>query len=109
MLACTSHHFCPPSTPLLTPLFSFQGTDGDDLGLQHDPQCEQKFLDSITVSRAFENECCVIFVNAGGKKEEGWIGRSGISLPFKGKIGGTKDEKEEMVCVEVDLGILEAS
>ncbi|SCV71652.1 BQ2448_3240 [Microbotryum intermedium] len=83
------------------------GTDGDDLGLRHDPHCEEKFLDATIVSRAFENECAVIFVNAGGEASKGWIGRSAVTVPFKGKIGGTKDEKEEMVVVKVDLDILE--
>ncbi|SCZ89012.1 BZ3500_MvSof-1268-A1-R1_Chr1-1g00892 [Microbotryum saponariae] len=83
------------------------GTDGDDIGLLHDPHCEEKFLDATIISRAFENECVIVFVNAGGEASQGWIGRSGVTVPFKGKIGGTKDEKEELVVVKVGLGILE--
>jgi predicted amidohydrolase len=62
------------------------GSDGADVGMAHDPDCEVKFLDSLIVARAFENECVVVFVNCGGKTEEGWIGGSGVTVPFKGWV-----------------------
>lgn len=55
--------------------------------MAHDPDCEVKFLDSLIVARAFENECVVVFVNCGGKAEDGWIGGSGVTVPFKGWVG----------------------
>lgn len=63
------------------------GSDGGDLGLLHDVHCEENFLDALITTRAFENECIVVFVNCGGKKEEGWIGGSRVSVPFKGEVG----------------------
>lgn len=84
-------------------------TDGGELGLSHNPDSEATYLDSLVVTRAFENECCVVFVNCGGSKDEGFIGRSAVTLPFKGKVGGTTTNEEEMVLVEVDLDVLKVS
>jgi predicted amidohydrolase len=107
-------------------------TDAGEIGLSHNPDSEQTYLDSLIVTRAFENNCCVIFVNCGGKKEEGFIGRSGVTLPFKGVVGKAvstafrqaqflfsvltsrtmtqqKSCEEELFFVDVDLSILKAS
>lgn len=70
---------------MLIPSF-WTGEDGGE-GNLHNPQCEELFLDSIVVSRAFENECAIVYVNCGGSKEEGYIGRSAVALPFKGVVG----------------------
>ncbi|KAL8292279.1 hypothetical protein RQP46_001745 [Phenoliferia psychrophenolica] len=91
---------------VICPTF-WTSTDGGVLGLSHNPSCEELFLDNLIVSRAFENECAVVFVNAGGPAKEGFIGRSGVTLPFLGKVGGTTTNEEEMVMVDIDLGILE--
>lgn len=95
--------------------------------MAHDPDCEVKFLDSLIVARAFENECVVVFVNCGGKAEEGWIGGSGVTVPFKGWVGKSvsrvsfvlpclaaslttsdeqKNNEEELFFVDLDLDIL---
>ncbi len=57
-------------------------------------------------------------LNAGGKEDEGFIGGSGVWMPFKGLIHGktvfgedvTGDRTEEgLEIVEVDLGVLRVS
>lgn len=96
------------------------------LGLAHNPKCEEVFPDNnLSISRAFENECIVVFVNVGGSAKDGFIGRSGVTVPLLGKVGGTVStsvgtpyvtadllclqttNEEEMVLVDVDLSILE--
>lgn len=84
-------------------------TDGGPLGLSWNADSEATYLDSLIVTRAFENECCVVFVNAGGPKDEGFIGRSAVTLPAKGSVGGTTISAEVMALVEVDLDVLKVS
>ncbi|KAK4705706.1 hypothetical protein P7C70_g503, partial [Phenoliferia sp. Uapishka_3] len=113
---------------VIIPTF-WTSADGDEIGLAHNPQCEELYLDNLIVTRAFENEVsvatsafcdrgklradfyntfrCVVFVNAGGSSKDGFIGRSGVTLPFLGKVGGTKSNEEEMLIVDVDLNILD--
>lgn len=50
-----------------------------------------------------------MFVNCGGPKADGFIGRSAVTLPFKGKVGGTETNEEEVAYVEVDLDVLKVS
>ncbi|GAA6011280.1 hypothetical protein JCM11491_006782 [Sporobolomyces phaffii] len=93
------------------------GSDGGDESKRWDRDSEQKWLESLIVSRAFENECAIVFVNVGspaGQDEhdhdrvnpEERIGCSAVCLPFRGKIGGTKSAEEEMVVVDTDLSVL---
>ncbi|KAM0790898.1 hypothetical protein ACM66B_004736 [Microbotryomycetes sp. NB124-2] len=82
------------------------GSDGADVGLAHDPRCEEKFLDSLIVARAFENECAVVLANCGGEAEDGWIGRSRVAVPFKGSVAEAKSEREELFFADIDLDIL---
>lgn len=93
---------------IICPTF-WTATDGDPVGLSHNPDSEILYLESTITARAFENECVVVFVNAGGEKEAGYIGGSRVAVPFKGVIGGAKGGEEEMVLVKVDIGILEVS
>lgn len=79
--------------------------DHTDMGwVQHNPDCEALYLDTTVVARAFENECAIVFVNCGGTKQEGMIGRSGVAVPFKGWLGQTKSGEEEMLMVDLKLG-----
>ena len=41
-------------------------TDSSPYGLSVNPRAEALFLESTMTARAYENTCCVIFVNAGG-------------------------------------------
>jgi len=105
--------------------------DCSPYGLSVNPHAEALFLESTLTARAFENTCCVIFVNAGGpaassKKETGapepeegrsgpppvlklatgqYAGLSRVALPFVGALGDeTKDSAEEgMSIVEVNM------
>ena len=77
-----------PVLAVICPTF-WTSADGDPIGLAHNPECEELYLDNLIVSRAFENECAVVFVNAGGPAKDAFIGRSGVTLPFLGKVGGT--------------------
>lgn len=79
---------------VICPTF-WTSSDGDEIGLAHNPECEEVFLDNLIVTRAFENECCVVFVNCGGDAMDGFIGRSGVTLPFKGCVGKAKSNLEE--------------
>ncbi|THH16688.1 hypothetical protein EW146_g3991 [Bondarzewia mesenterica] len=107
--------------------------DVGEIGKKYDPDGsgEAAWVDSMVVNRAYENECCVIFVkfvtsitpimnslmlvlircvydlSCGGLKENGIMGHSSVSLPFKGAITRMEGVDEEMRVVDVDLDILE--
>ncbi|GAA5840036.1 hypothetical protein JCM3766R1_000647 [Sporobolomyces carnicolor] len=93
------------------------GSDGGEASKKWDVDSEKKWLETLIVSRAFENECAIVFVNVGspaGQDEtdfekvnpEERIGCSAVCLPFRGKIGGTKSAQEELVVVDTDLSVL---
>ncbi len=105
--------------------------DCSPYGLSANPRAEALFLESTLTARAFENTCCIIFVNAGGapasskkgsgtpEPEEGksgpppdlelstghYAGLSRVALPFVGALGDeTKDSAEEgMSIVDVNM------
>ncbi len=59
-------------------------------------------------ARAFEDTCCIVFVNVGGKAEDGALGLSQVAMPFVGKLEGSFAGCEEgFKVVEVDMEILE--
>lgn len=77
---------------------------------------ELTLLQSLAYTRAFESETAVVMVNAGGPVAEGYIGGSGVWMPFKGMLGGVgvsggpDDGKTEgMRVVQVDLSVLRDS
>jgi len=90
-------------------------TDSTPYGLKLNPKCEALFLDSTTISRAFENTCAIVFVNAGGPsssssdKPNSYAGLSRVCMPFIGALGDeTKDSGVEgMSIVDMDMGVLE--
>lgn len=80
-------------------------------GIKHDENSEIKFVDSLCVTRAFENEIIFIFCNAAGKLQldefqDTLIGHSQITAPFKGAIKKLTHNKEEMFIQEIDTDIL---
>jgi predicted amidohydrolase len=92
---------------IIIPTF-WTGSDCSAEGLRRNPDSETLFLESALTTRAFENTCCVIFVNAGGNEEGGPVGLSQVAMPFLGKMKGSFEGKEEgMKVVEVDMEILE--
>ena len=103
--------------------------DCSPYGLSVNPRAEVLFLKSTTVARAYENTCCIIFVNAGAAAKKGpkkdpnleegqsgnppdmepntsdYAGLSRVALPFAGALGDeTKDSQEEgMSIVDVNM------
>lgn len=85
--------------------------DGGKIGNKHDKNSEIKFVDSLCISRAFENEIILVYCNASSKLELGkhsdtLIGHSQITAPFKGAICKFDHNREEMFVQEVDTSIL---
>jgi len=81
------------------------------IGLKYDTDAEIKNVDSLCVSRAFENEIILVYVNAAGKLQFGristeLIGHSQIAVPFKGTIKKLDHNKEEIFLQEIDTDIL---
>lgn len=70
---------------------------------------EELFLNSTVVSRAFENTCAVVFVNAGGPANKGentnFAGQSQIAMPHVGPVK-RMGRAEGMEIVELDMNIL---
>lgn len=92
---------------VIVPTF-WMATDCSPEGLKYNPDAEALFLRTALVARAYENTCCVIFVNAGGKAEDGYCGLSQVAMPLIGAVKGSFDGPEEgMRVVEVDMEILE--
>jgi len=86
--------------------------DCSNYGLEQNPMAEKLFLESTLTTRAFENTCAVIFVNAGAPTdgpESGYAGLSRVTMPFVGALGDeTKDTHEEgMSIVDVDMNHVE--
>ncbi|MBW0538491.1 hypothetical protein O181_078206 [Austropuccinia psidii MF-1] len=76
---------------------------------KHDPYglAESCLIDSLAYARALETESCVIFVNCAGRKEEGYLGRSSVTMPLKGHLFKLDDPSERLETVEIDLSVLE--
>lgn len=81
-----------------------------DEGLKYNSLAEKLFLQTTLVSRAFENTCAVIFCNAGGPADEGFIGVSQAALPIVGAVEGSfPDSTEAVQIAEVDMEIVEVA
>lgn len=81
------------------------------IGLKYDTTAEVKLVNALCVTRAFENEIALVYVNAAGKLagEEGTdtlIGQSQITVPFKGSLGLLDHNQEGMMYVKVEKDIL---
>ncbi|KPV73516.1 uncharacterized protein RHOBADRAFT_54733 [Rhodotorula graminis WP1] len=92
--------------------------DGGPLGLKHNPNSEVEYLKVLIPTRAWDNECAIVFTNAGApaewtesagasKNPHGRIGGSCVCVPFKGRIGGAEGAHEQVALVDLDLSILE--
>lgn len=92
---------------IIIPTF-WTSSDCSAEGLLRNPNAEALFLESALTARAFENTCCIVFVNAGGIEEGAPVGLSQVAMPFLGKVKGSFEGREEGVKVlEVDMEILE--
>lgn len=74
-------------------------------GLKLNEHAERLFLESTLVARAFENTCTIVFCNAGGPVEEGFLGLSGVYQPILGRVGGFDGPDEQTRVVELDLDV----
>lgn len=85
--------------------------DLSDEGKLHDPEAEgeKSWLDSLVITRAYENECVVVFVNCGGPTEEGFLGRSAVAAPLKGVVGRIESGEAQVKIVDIDLDVIQAA
>ncbi|KAI1810857.1 carbon-nitrogen hydrolase [Poronia punctata] len=83
--------------------------DVSDEGYALNPDGEALFLNSTVVSRAYENTCAVVFVNAGGPPKKGentsFAGLSQVGLPHIGGVGRL-GRAEGVSVVDVDMEVL---
>ncbi|HLI07206.1 MAG TPA: carbon-nitrogen hydrolase family protein [Ktedonobacteraceae bacterium] len=80
-------------------------------GRRHDPNAEVKLVNALCVTRAFENEIVLVYANAAGSSsyegvEEHLIGRSQVTVPFKGALTLLDHNREAMFIQQVDTAIL---
>jgi predicted amidohydrolase len=80
-------------------------------GIEYDHHSEIKFVDSLCIERAFENEIIFIFCNTAGKfkiknKFDISIGHSQITEPFKGVIKKLDHNRESMFVQTINTDIL---
>lgn len=81
-------------------------------GIKHDANSEIKLVNALCVARAFENELILVYANAAGRLntagcEENLVGRSQITVPFKGALAQLDHNREAMFVQEVDTTILQ--
>ncbi|RWA06812.1 hypothetical protein EKO27_g8288 [Xylaria grammica] len=83
--------------------------DVSDEGYALNPDGEALFLNNTVVTRAFENTCAVVFVNAGGPPEKGektsFAGLSQVGVPHLGALGRL-GRAEGMSIVDLDMDVL---
>jgi predicted amidohydrolase len=85
--------------------------DAGNVGVRHNPDSEQVFVDACCTARAFEDEITVVYCNAAGRMELGkysddLIGHSQVCVPFKGPVKKLDHNQEEMFIAEVNTKIL---
>jgi len=81
-------------------------------GMKHDANAETKLVNALCVARPFENELILVYANAAGNTniegvEEHLIGRSQITVPFKGALARLEHNQEAMFVQEIDTSILQ--
>lgn len=81
-------------------------------GMKHNPNAEVTLVNSLCVTRAFEQEIVLIYANAAGNAsydgvEEHLIGRSQVTIPFKGALTRLDHNQEAMFIQAVDTSILQ--
>ena len=98
LIADGAEIICVPS------FWTMKDSNADALALN--PDSEAVFLNSTIVSRAFENTCAVVYVNAGGPPEEGeqtsYAGISQLAVPHVGPVG-RMGRAEGMALVDLDM------
>ncbi|KAI0015060.1 carbon-nitrogen hydrolase [Xylariomycetidae sp. FL0641] len=83
--------------------------DVSDEAYALNPRGEELFLNNAVVSRAFENTCAVVFVNAGGPPAKGedtmFAGVSQVGVPHIGSMG-RMGRAEGVSIVDLDMDVL---
>ncbi|KAI1288637.1 carbon-nitrogen hydrolase [Xylaria venustula] len=83
--------------------------DVSDEGYALNSEGEALFLNSAVVTRAFENTCAIVFVNAGGPPEKGektsFAGLSQVGVPHLGALGRL-GRAEGLSIVDLDMDVL---
>jgi len=74
-----------------------------------DPDYEYKVVQALALARAFESELFLVMVNAGGSREDGFMGGSGVWAPLLGRADGFDGPDVGVKTVEVDLSVLKVS
>ncbi|KAI9151791.1 Omega-amidase NIT2 [Paramyrothecium foliicola] len=99
---------------IVCPAFWLAGDAGQGAGVN--PQSEQLYLEAVTVARAFENTCAMVFVNtaapagqAADQRGNEYVGLSQVAMPLQGALGGSLGPGEAMKVVDVDLGVLDVA
>jgi predicted amidohydrolase len=80
-------------------------------GIMHDPDSEVKLVNALCVTRAFENEIVLVYVNAAGRltgeeNTDTLIGQSQVTVPFEGVLKSLSHNREAMFSQEIDTAIL---
>ena len=78
-------------------------------GRRFNPESEMVYLSVLPTLRAFENGIVMIFVNVGGSKEDGFIGLSQVTMPFRGKVCAFEGGEEGAKICEIDYSVLEVA
>jgi predicted amidohydrolase len=97
---------------VVCPAFWRYGDAGD--GLQYDRLAEVHFVNACTTARAFENEMIVCFVNGSNEADkmihtDKLIGRSQISMPFRGSVARLDHDRGGLLVYTVDTSILKTA
>ncbi|KAI9023577.1 carbon-nitrogen hydrolase [Phycomyces nitens] len=94
---------------VITPAY-WSMEDAGEVGLKHDLQSEVKLLNHLCVTRAFENEICMVFCNGAAESQVErqqpygkLAGRTQITVPFKGPVAHCDHDREEMIMAEIDV------
>lgn len=95
---------------IIVPSYWSQGRT--DRSMKHDKKSEVNHVNALCEARAFENKAAIVYCNASGVFRRGdikdrLIGRSQVTLPFKGAIKRLNNDSEKMFICEIDKNILD--
>lgn len=79
-----------------------EGGEGEEGSEVHNENSEVAILSTVLTTRAFESNAVVVYVNAAGPVDQGYIAQSQVTLPLvgvKGRIMGPEDDP-----IVVDVG-----
>lgn len=77
-------------------------------GTEFNPDYESLFLNRLITTRCFENNCAVIFANAGGPSDV-HLGLSQVAAPFVGPVNVLKNSLEGLLVADIDRNVMRES